>query len=73
VNQVADRAYKGKAYRIVQRIASSAGETTAEGIEPPVCAIHEIPMVLVHGRKGDFWSCHEKMEDGKTWCSYRPD
>jgi hypothetical protein len=38
---------------------------------PPVCAIHQVPMVRVQGRKGPFWSCHEKMADG-GWCSYRP-
>ncbi|MCC7106257.1 MAG: hypothetical protein IT307_14040 [Chloroflexi bacterium] len=39
--------------------------------EAPACGVHHVPMVLVNGRKGQFWSCHEKMEDG-TWCTYRP-
>ena len=38
--------------------------------EPPICAVHQVPMVRVQGRKGPFWSCHEKNEDG-SWCSYR--
>jgi hypothetical protein len=37
----------------------------------PICALHDLPMVLMHGRRGDFWSCHEKNSDG-SWCSYKP-
>ena len=37
----------------------------------PVCAFHHIPMVHMNGRKGPFWSCHEKNLDG-SWCNYRP-
>src|SRR4051812_19953606 len=39
--------------------------------EPPVCAVHALPMVRVSGKRDDFWSCHEKNDDG-SWCSYRP-
>jgi hypothetical protein len=39
--------------------------------EPPICGVHQVPMVRVTGRKGSFWSCHEKLADG-SWCSYRP-
>jgi hypothetical protein len=39
--------------------------------EPPICDVHQLPMVKVQGRKGEFWSCHEKNEDG-SWCSYKP-
>jgi len=45
------------------------GDATEE--EPPICAVHQLPMVKVQGRKGEFWSCHQKMEDG-SWCSYKP-
>ena len=38
--------------------------------EAPVCAFHRIPMVHMSGRKGPFWSCHEKNLDG-SWCNYR--
>ncbi len=38
---------------------------------PPECGVHHIAMVLVQGRKGPFWSCHEK-NIGGSWCSYRP-
>jgi hypothetical protein len=38
----------------------------------PVCAVHDRPMDLMHGRRGPFWSCHQKNEDG-TWCDYKPD
>ncbi len=37
----------------------------------PMCGIHDVAMVLVQGRKGPFWSCHEKMPGGE-WCSYKP-
>ncbi len=39
--------------------------------EPPICGVHEIPMVRVQSRRGPFWSCHEKNPDG-SWCSYKP-
>ena len=38
--------------------------------EPPNCAVHNVPMVQVQGKKGPFWSCHEKNDDG-SWCSYK--
>lgn len=37
----------------------------------PECAIHHVPMVLVQGKQGPFWSCHKKNQDG-SWCSYKP-
>jgi enoyl reductase-like protein len=36
----------------------------------PICEVHQVPMVLVQGKKGPFWSCHERVGDG--WCKYRP-
>ena len=39
--------------------------------QPPTCAIHNRPMVNVDGKKGQFWSCHEKLQAG-SWCPYRP-
>lgn len=38
---------------------------------PPTCAIHGVFMVRQEGRYGQFWSCHERNEDG-GFCSYRP-
>jgi hypothetical protein len=35
------------------------------------CAIHKLPMVRMDGKRGAFWSCHEKLEDG-SWCPYKP-
>jgi hypothetical protein len=46
-------------------------EQEAAAGEPPICLVHQLPMVQVQGRKGTFWSCHEKLPDG-SWCSYRP-
>ena len=40
-------------------------------LDAPICGVHHLPMVKVNGRKGPFWSCHEKMPDG-GWCSYKP-
>lgn len=45
--------------------ADQAGEAA------PICAIHKTPMTKVNGKKGAFWSCHEKLEDG-SFCPYRP-
>ena len=39
--------------------------------EPPVCPTHGEPMTWQKGRKGHFWSCHNRLEDG-SWCSYKP-
>lgn len=38
--------------------------------EPPICGVHEIPMVRVEGKNGPFFSCHERDEQGR-FCSYR--
>jgi hypothetical protein len=47
-------------------------EITAPAPEDsPTCAIHNLPMVRVNGRKGQFWSCHEKLAD-QSWCPYKP-
>jgi hypothetical protein len=46
------------------------GESRAQE-RAPQCAIHHVPMVKVQGRRGEFWSCHQRNEDG-SWCSYRP-
>ena len=48
-----------------------AHQIAADAEQPPTCAIHSKPMVSVTGRKGRFWSCHEKNED-ESWCSYKP-
>ena len=39
--------------------------------EPPICGVHDIPMVRVEGKRGAVWSCHERDEQGR-FCSYRP-
>jgi hypothetical protein len=40
------------------------------GAEPPECAVHHTPMVWVEkGKRGPFWSCRQKNEDG-SWCSF---
>ena len=42
-----------------------------EAIEAPICAVHQKAMVQQQGRRGAFWSCHEKNADG-SWCTYKP-
>jgi len=39
--------------------------------EPPVRPIHQVPMIWQQGRKGSFWSCHQRNAD-QSWCSYKP-
>ena len=39
--------------------------------EPPICGVHDIPMVRVEGKHGPFWSCHQ-LDDKGRFCSYRP-
>jgi hypothetical protein len=44
---------------------------STDDAEPPICAVHHLPMVNVQGKKGAFWSCHQKLPDG-SWCAFRP-
>ena len=56
------------------RAAVAADEKTGDqpGADAaPLCAVHQKAMVRVQGKRGPFWSCHERMEDG-TFCAYRP-
>jgi hypothetical protein len=52
-------------------VGGQAPEPDTTDLQPPVCRVHHLPMVRVQGRKGPFWSCHEKQSDG-GWCTYRP-
>ena len=49
----------------------SAEDADAGRAETPMCAVHEVPMVRMEGKRGPFWSCHQRTEDG-SFCSYRP-
>ena len=54
------------------RRGSVADEDIDLDDEPaPECGVHHTPMVRVQGRRGAFWSCHQRMPDG-SFCSYRP-
>ena len=60
----------------VSTAAKASAQSQAEAPDqtddpPPICGVHQVPMVHVNGRKGLFWSCHEKDADG-SWCTYRP-
>ena len=62
----------------LQPLTSGEGEGNDQTVgsppdeeQPPVCAVHDVPMVRVQGRKGAFWSCHQKNPDG-SWCSFKP-
>src|SRR3982750_2612111 len=56
--------------RAIPRPATTVVAQPAAG-EPPTCAVHQLPMLRMSGRKGPFWSCHERLPGGK-WCEYRP-
>ncbi len=60
---------EGRARKEREEAKSEANNLADE--EPPICEVHGIPMARVQGRKGEFFSCHEKMPDG-SWCSYKP-
>ena len=47
-----------------------AEEPTDAASDAPICAVHDVPMVRVQGKRGPFWSCHQRTEDG-SFCSYR--
>lgn len=51
--------------------AAAQSRETGDSEEAPICQVHEVPMVRMNGRKGPFWSCHERNADG-SFCSYRP-
>ena len=51
--------------------ASEEGAPDELPAEPPVCGVHDIPMVRVEGKRGAFYSCHQRDEQGR-FCSYRP-
>ena|SRR3712207_3628127 len=63
------RATYAKLMRGDDSAEQAAGPAPEEA--PPTCGVHQMPMVKVNGRRGPFWSCHEKNPDG-SWCSYRP-
>jgi hypothetical protein len=52
---------------LAQLRARPAASPRANQGEAPVCPVHQTPMVLRHGRNGDFWSCNQKLADG-SWC-----
>jgi hypothetical protein len=55
----------------VPSLTSDESVRSSDDAEPPICAVHNLPMVKVQGKKGAFWSCHQKNED-QTWCTYKP-
>jgi hypothetical protein len=65
-----ERAKQHPAAPALQTSETVSHQITADTQQPPTCAIHNQPMVSVNGKKGPFWSCHEKLSDG-SWCPYR--
>jgi hypothetical protein len=63
--------------QVIERAARPRGDANGKSatvevqLQAPTCPVHDRPMVLMHGRRGPFWSCHQKSEDG-TWCDYQP-
>ena len=62
---------RGIYLKLKERSDQQQALSPAPGQEAPVCAIHHQSMVSVNGKKGQFWSCHQKLEDG-SWCPYKP-
>jgi hypothetical protein len=54
-----------------QQIQTAFARTTEPDRHTPICAIHQLPMNLMHGKRGTFWSCHEK-NSGGSWCTFKP-
>src|SRR5688572_8983493 len=52
-------------------VSSDGHHDDGDAEEAPICAVHQLPMVRVQGRRGPFWSCHERNPDG-SFCSYKP-
>jgi hypothetical protein len=67
IGQVVQRAYDGDD---LMEGTDRPDETAEAESKAPICAMHNVPMVEVQGKKGPFWSCHQKT-DGR-WCTYRP-
>ena len=53
----------------VQTTSPTMAPTATE--QQPVCQVHGTTMDGVNGRRGFFWSCHTRNQDG-SWCAYRP-
>jgi hypothetical protein len=53
--------------KAVPKVATTLKVPEAEPEEVPRCAVHQVPMVRVQGKRGPFWSCYEKLADG-SWC-----
>ncbi len=66
-----ERAQQDSAASSLQSSGVVSHQITTPEQQPPTCAIHDRPMVSVSGKKGLFWSCHQKLSDG-TWCPYKP-
>jgi hypothetical protein len=61
-----------KAMHAALAIRSEAvAEAQPEENEPPICGVHDVPMVRMAGKNGPFYSCHQRDADGR-FCAYRP-
>ena len=63
--------YTALAARYADAPASQEHQKAELPAEPPICGVHDIPMVLVEGKNEPFYSCHERDDEGR-YCSYRP-
>ena len=62
-------AYAQGTYAKLMESGTHAGNGNGSD-DAPICGLHRSSNVRVSGRRGPFWSCHEKNLDG-SWCSYR--
>jgi hypothetical protein len=51
--------------------ATQPGATELPPGPPPLCGLHQVAMIWQRGRRGHFWSCHERLPDGR-WCPFKP-
>jgi len=63
---------RNMAEELCSALAELAGRLESPGQpEAPVCQWHKVPMVEVQGKRGPFWSCHQRNRDG-SFCRFRP-
>src|SRR5713226_8164626 len=65
VSPAPKRADEGAAPQVPLQVAPQ------QEAQAPLCGIHQKRMTLMNGKRGQFWSCHEKMGGG-SWCTFRP-
>ena|SRR5438093_137580 len=53
------------------QVPTELTRSVREAEEAHICEVHQIPMVRVEGKRGPFWSCHQRNADGR-FCNLGP-